>query len=604
MTSASKLSTLLSLIWLLHGCGERSEARVPLKPEAERQARERATGAQRPVANFPRTLEQGWDDETRESFWFTPQGSAVMPYSWFLGLEQAGSGELLRSNANMERYRYVPMPASRLNPDALPLGFVRDVDVQNGKASLGLTCAACHTAKLKLGKTEVIIDGGPTLADFKTFLHDLNASLADTQRDAAKFARFSKRVLGENADAEATARLREELSSQAAALSAREENDVTEVPYGYARLDAFGGILNNVAATGLGIRGNAAKPDAPVSYPFVWDAPHADRVQWNGSALNAPLIGGLVRNIGEVLGVFGRLKIAPQPGLLAFKGYENSVNLQNLGKLENWLRELWSPAWPNDLLPPIDDKLAQAGKQLYAQHCSSCHRSLDSRNPARKFQVKMVPVPEIGTDPTMAKNYLERKAKTGVLEGQRVMVVAGDRLGPETRTFQVVVNGVVGVLLHHPVQAVSVGLADLNHARQLAREGPQPTPPADDDLHALAELKRRLEGYAEQFKLFDASTFGYKARPLNGIWATAPYLHNGSVPSLWDLLQPASARPKKFHVGSREFDPKRVGLSTNPGGASSELDTSLHGNSNAGHAYGAELSDAQKWQLVEYLKTL
>ena len=54
--------------------------------------------------------------------------------------------------------------------------------------------------------------------------------------------------------------------------------------------------------------------------------------------------------------------------------------------------------------------------------------------------------------------------------------------------------------------------------------------------------------------------YARKGRALNGIWATAPYLHNGSVPTLYDLLLPAADRPKKFRVGSRELDVKKVGL--------------------------------------------
>ncbi len=94
----------------------------------------------------------------------------------------------------------------------------------------------------------------------------------------------------------------------------------------------------------------------------------------------------------------------------------------------------------------------------------------------------------------------------------------------------------------------------------------------------------------------------YKARPLNGIWATAPYLHNGSVPTLYDLLLPASPtpndpkemtyRPKTFYVGSREFDPKKVGFRTDTnGGSGFFFDTTLPSNSNAGHEYDYADSD-------------
>ena len=118
------------------------------------------------------------------------------------------------------------------------------------------------------------------------------------------------------------------------------------------------------------------------------------------------------------------------------------------------------------------------------------------------------------------------------------------------------------------------------------------------------------------------SLLAYKARPLNGIWATAPYLHNGSVPTLYDLLLPASkdqagadgeSRPVTFKVGQREFDPQRVGLKTDKGDV---FDTRLPGNTNVGHEYGAvpsTLPDGtrlrafnreERLDLLEYLKSL
>ena len=96
----------------------------------------------------------------------------------------------------------------------------------------------------------------------------------------------------------------------------------------------------------------------------------------------------------------------------------------------------------------------------------------------------------------------------------------------------------------------------------------------------------------------------YKARPLSGIWASAPYLHNGSVPSLVELLKPPPQRVARFHVGSREFDADNVGLSTEAVPGATELDTALPGNSNSGHAFGTTLSDQDKRDLLEYLKSL
>lgn len=99
-------------------------------------------------------------------------------------------------------------------------------------------------------------------------------------------------------------------------------------------------------------------------------------------------------------------------------------------------------------------------------------------------------------------------------------------------------------------------------------------------------------------------TLKYKAAPLAGIWATAPYLHNGSVPNLYELLLPSNQRTTKFYVGSKEFDPKNVGYQTQQSAGATLLDTTLPGNSNAGHDTYGDFTQEQRWELVEYLKSL
>ena len=114
------------------------------------------------------------------------------------------------------------------------------------------------------------------------------------------------------------------------------------------------------------------------------------------------------------------------------------------------------------------------------------------------------------------------------------------------------------------------------------------------------------DGHDWKFSHF-RKTAGYTAVPLDGIWLTAPYLHNGSVPTLTDLLEPPAARPKKFWRGFDLYDPARVGFVVNGPDAErvgTPLDVALPGNSNAGHAYGTELTPEQKRGLLEYLKTL
>jgi hypothetical protein len=110
----------------------------------------------------------------------------------------------------------------------------------------------------------------------------------------------------------------------------------------------------------------------------------------------------------------------------------------------------------------------------------------------------------------------------------------------------------------------------------------------------------------------DLAPPGYKAGPLAGIFASAPYLHNGSVPTLDALLLPPEARPRSFPVGGVVFDPVKVGLGAPMPGAPSSIfqvygvnGTAIVGNWNGGHAYPAKpLSTPDRAALISYLKGL
>ena len=111
----------------------------------------------------------------------------------------------------------------------------------------------------------------------------------------------------------------------------------------------------------------------------------------------------------------------------------------------------------------------------------------------------------------------------------------------------------------------------------------------------------------ERKGLVEEDLKGYVAAFLDGIWLKAPYLHNGSVPTLRDLLEPATNRPKVFWRGYDVFDQAMVGFVTNSPEAQrvgTRLDTAGRGGGNQGHEFGTGLSPAEKDALVEYLKTL
>ena len=122
---------------------------------------------------------------------------------------------------------------------------------------------------------------------------------------------------------------------------------------------------------------------------------------------------------------------------------------------------------------------------------------------------------------------------------------------------------------------------------------------------ALAEKMNTIgTGKPWKFSHF-RKTDGYANMPLDGVWLRAPYLHNGSVPTLRALLFPEE-RPRTFYRGYDVYDWQRVGfVSEGPDAERNgvRFDTSVRGNSNGGHVYGRELPPADREALIEFLKT-
>lgn len=550
-------------------------------------------------------LPQAWDVKTRMKFWFTSQGSRIIPYSWFTWLEQADNTELFRSSEHMESLRYLPMSSSSQNPGGLPIGFALDQDKEKGEAWVGMTCAACHTNQLDYNGNKFLIEGAPTLANFVEFFERLVEALNKTHEDDAKFERFAKNVLGNNYSENNANNLRAKL--QEVAIATAERQAVNRLPEGYpsdftsyARLDAFGNIQNAGTAFALDDLSNKNPPTAPVSYPFLWGTHQSDVVQWNASAPNTALIGPLVRNIGEVVGVFGNLKITEAPFWQRLIGkkhrYSSSVDMIGLGHLELWIKELRAPDWPEQYFPSINTTMAGEGAVLYAENCAQCHEVIPRNKQGDKYIASKVPLTVVGTDPAMATNANNHQARTLILEGSKTKVLLGDKFGETAPAIEIPVNGVIGMVLKDVGLALEAGLIPMDESKRKN---------AKTIKDALQEYKKEHDNISSGN---GEPTLVYKARPLTSIWATAPYLHNGSVPNLWQMLQKPEDRVKSFWVGNREFDPKHVGF-VNTSGLNefkvlNENNEIQLGNSNLGHNFGTHLSDNEKWALIEYLKTL
>jgi mono/diheme cytochrome c family protein len=576
---------------------------------------------------------QGWNDTNnyRELFYYTSQGSRLIPYAWFVALERADSSLLMADPENMRSYGWiVPGAASPLNPDRLPIGFAKDVfdDTQNGGRSLGFNCAACHTGEVSFKGQTFRVDGGPAMADFGRFLHELSDAVRATQADPVKFDRFAGRVLGTGAGTQ-TARqdLNGAFNRFAAAFMAEELLRRPPVPAGPGRVDALGQILNALSVTNLNNMENYRPPNAPVSLPQVWYAPSLEWVQWDPIAANP-----IARNAGEALGVFGRAKLDlsgveakavsvlksigelkqrvhalppanhhnvpnAQPGKTATeeKALGSSVLFPALHDMEDWLKHLGPPPWREDVFGAIDPEKYRRGAALFDRECAGCHNNPPFRMTRRSANppfgkqfvaITSIPYKEAGTDPLYVENLVNRTVKVGRL------AVLFDEPKPVVPAAEFFVRSVGAI--------TKKALADLNLT---------PAEKFEWSGYRFTALKPLPVPYSP------ARLDRMKAGPLVGMWATGPFLHNGSVPTIYDVISSPAERPRVFWVGGHELDVEKLGfVSTEAPGltrfvacAAGTRDESggvcPPGNSNQGHAFPRKpFTHEEKLAVLEYLK--
>ena len=552
-------------------------------------------------------LDQNWSRDQRAFFHYAAQGSTTfgIPYEWFMALERPvlslSSPGLLSDSDYLDRFGFIP---SDVPGKTLPIGFEYGTPMVNATTrahwtnpqtnedmtTIGLTCAACHTGRMTYKGTAIYVDGAGALISIDAIRRGLALSLYMTRYLPFRFDRFSDRLIGRDASPAAKKKLGDTLDKVIEGYDAVRKLDTTiasrSVTEGIGRLDALNRIGNQLFALGLGINANYAPTTAPVRYPQLWDTSWFDWVQFN-SSIQQPMI----RNAGQALGLGVQVDLTtkPKPTL------RSNMPLDNIFAMEMAVKGnrqptfaagsagLRSPKWP-EIFPAVDQARVPRGAALYASLCQGCH--LPPVNTPAYYDPKLrqdfgphavklvvVPISKIGTDPAEAADFADRKVQVPA-----DLALASDAFGPA-----------LGELVEKSVQ----------HWYDTQ------TPPVSP------ERRRVMDG---DLPNGIRTALAYKARPLDGIWANAPYLHNGSVPTLYALLQPVVDRPKTFTIGSREFDPVDVGLRTDPISGGTLVDTSVRGDRNTGHEFddapgrrgviGRKLGEEERRDLVEFLKTL
>lgn len=606
------------------------------------------------------------DNDYLERFGFIPSPKDLnTDKATLLGYGYADSGGAPASTQSAaEKWRVE-------NSHGLPVGFARLTGASDPATGvplpdmIGLTCAACHTGSIRYKGTSIRYDGGPAMLNLLNLEQATGLSIAYTLSLCGKFGplfcgrfnRFAERVLGPDAtDAERAElmnglrRAGQFILAQKEALDHLKNKGQSDTEEGYGRLDALNRIGNQVFYTDLALSGveppekNLHVRDAPVSFPPIWTVPWFRWAQYDGS-IEQPLI----RNAGEALGVAALINLSPDNPANGL--FRSSVNVENLVSIEEMLRGpdpfaqtpkrfggLKSPQWPSAIFPDdpawkIDDARVERGRKIYAEICAECHLgpvndpAFDTQFPDKSFwSPKESHWKRNGDQPPVLDEVQKGVAGMGTDPGQARVLKLRRVDVPEFLNFDPArdlwdrwkCDGV-------PPSAST----DMSFAIALMIAVDKASQKWMKDRGLSAEEQNALWGPRKNCpNPGNANETHYRVRPLNGVWATAPYLHNGSVPSLYWMLRPARERPKQFCIGTRDFDPQQVGFRVEAGEKPacrhgetlfSSVDSDgqpIPGNSNLGHSLegtpgpgksgviGRLLSEDERYDLIEYLKKL
>ena len=560
-----------------------------------------------------------WTAAARDNFYTQDQGSRMIPLPWLKALKQADGKPFL--DESLGRYGYLPNPKS---PEpGLPVGFVSAA--YKNTPYVGMTCAACHTREIHVGDKTYRIDGGPAIVDFQNFMNDLDIAVDKLLADPTAFAEFAKQVLGPNAKKADEDTLRAGVDTWFKPYHAIVKGSLpVESPWGPSRLDAVSMIFNRVTGLDIGpkennyiIAENIKRADVPTRYPFVWNASIQDTIQWPGFAPNGNRLFALSRNLGEVIGVFGDVHPQKDSRRLLKIDYVgiNSANFHGLNKLESLIKKIGPPKWPGKL----DAKLVAEGEKVWNkkdpnednESCADCHAIKKGKFRSLLHETWATPLKDVGTD-SREVNLLSSQVKTGVLEGATIFPDKAPLKAVDS-AFSVLGTVVGGAILQHYL-GVELSAKEAKEAnkidRWLSKFKAETSKLAEelDDFGSLNDLKQTFPLEATDAKPAATPSYPYESRVLEGIWAAAPYLHNGSVASLAELLTPADKRLAEFKVGP-EYDLDKVGLAAtqtkfNFTYKTTGCDDRNSGNSRCGHDYGTTFPDQEKKALLEFMKAL
>ena len=584
----------------------------------------------------------GLSQQQRQSYYHLSQGSEILPWILLTAVDVADPGSSKPFVENLSRYGLLPDPG---RDDGLPVGLtVTTNPFTFGMEFVGVNCAACHVGELRHNGKAVRVDGAPNMFNLQLFYSQAVDALLVTTSDRGKLWDALKRLGRQDwkrywvaAPFVRPATLvyyganvllhRDRFDARLELLDvirvAKEQRDPEHPTSGFGRLDAFDGTRNflltrlrkaDAGATFEVNRVNLVKLDAAVKFPPLWsrkatppepveaylDQPGRfpsvwgfkdyDWVEWT---IDTDTV--MERNFTETLGAGASVVLDPkQTGSL----FDSSVPITNMHALEWLAYYIDPPRWPEAVFGAIKPDLAATGETIFRARCAGCHEyGNDRRTPAGLIRLRGMRPEEVGTDATAALRISCPVPDTGALsipprsysadDSRLLKDCAGVKAGTafEAASFAGTVQAAVDGIKQKAYEAAGI---DATQRR------------------SMEDLDRRKAVTWRDTLLDTKAPYGpYAARPLYGIWAAAPFLHNGSVPTLYDLLLPPERRPKAFALGARQYDPVKLGFAVETSCSQQDcvVDTTRTGDGNGGHFWGTDLSEPDRMALLEYLKT-
>ena len=413
-------------------------------------------------------LNQNWSTDQRQQFYFTPQGSQILPYDWFLVLEQADSQTLFRDDANMLKLGYLLEDKNaKWNPDGLPVGFVKDVGRRRNW--LGFNCAACHTSQIDYKGVSYRIDGGAALADVQAFLSGVTDALKATRDKEDKFLRFSGKILGTKDNPTDRDTLKAELTE---IINQREGYNARNFPAN-APSTRSRRRLRRDPQRGLPPRRQASRR--------LQHHEHRARRRTGKLPVSLGHPPARLRPV-ERRGQQRRNRV---PGTERRRGARRFWQVRDPRAPGHWRlfidgagaelardRRLAQIA----LVSPVarsarchQPGAADAGRKAFEKaKCNTCHKDIDRTDKFRRIEAKMQAV---GTEDRMAVNFTKRFGDTGLLEGAFLKVVGSKLLGSPQFKAQaggedVLAHVVIGTILGSPYPAPEDELTLIDYKRK------------------------------------------------------------------------------------------------------------------------------------------